>query len=121
MAEPQPHGIHEGAATGDVEDEVSSQAAKSAEDRKAAAALASLDDARGADEAGAAAVDQDAVNKAMKNLGGAAKKEVKKVKVDAADVALLVDELDLTKPKATELLKAHDGDAVLAMKAFIAT
>lgn len=31
-----------------------------------------------------------------------------------------VDELDLTKPKATELLKANEGDAVKAMKAFIA-
>lgn len=31
-----------------------------------------------------------------------------------------VDQLDLTKPKATELLKAHDGDAVRAMEAFIA-
>ena len=30
-----------------------------------------------------------------------------------------VDELDLTKPKATELLKAHDGDAVKAMRAFV--
>lgn len=31
-----------------------------------------------------------------------------------------VDELDLTKPKATELLKANEGDAVKALKAFIA-
>lgn len=30
-----------------------------------------------------------------------------------------VDELDLTKPKATDLLKQHDGDAVKAMTAFI--
>lgn len=30
-----------------------------------------------------------------------------------------VDELDLSKAKATELLKAHDGDAVKAMRAFI--
>ncbi|RYO77039.1 hypothetical protein DL764_010250 [Monosporascus ibericus] len=136
MAEPQPKTVQEGATTttattpGDAEDEVQT-AAKSAEDRKAAAALASLD-AR--DDAGAAvdrsAVDQEAVSKAMRSLeggGGAAaaaaekkRNEVKKVKVDAADVTLLVDELDLTKPKATELLKAHDGDAVRAMKAFIA-
>ncbi|TGJ86409.1 hypothetical protein E0Z10_g2350 [Xylaria hypoxylon] len=70
----------------------------------------------------AAEVDAAAVSKAMKNLGAAPaveKKEVKKVKVDAADVALLVDELELTKPKATELLKAHDGDAVRALRAFI--
>ncbi|KAL7620856.1 hypothetical protein AAE478_009854 [Parahypoxylon ruwenzoriense] len=121
MAEPQPRNIQEGASTGDVEDEVQTTA-KSAEDRKAAAAMASLD-ARGDDATPQHAVDQEAVSKAMKSLGSGAateKKEVKKVKVDAADVALLVDELDLTKPKATELLKAHDGDAVRAMKAFIA-
>ncbi|CAJ2500466.1 Uu.00g033190.m01.CDS01 [Anthostomella pinea] len=120
MAEPQPSTIHEGSTTGDVEDEVQQQA-KSAEDRKAATALASLD-SNGDDAASSGAhVDQEAVSKAMKNLGSAAvEKEVKKVKVDPADVALLVDELDLTKAKATELLKAHDGDAVQAMRAFIA-
>lgn len=32
---------------------------------------------------------------------------------------LQVDELDLTKPKATELLKQHEGDAVKAMTAFV--
>lgn len=31
-----------------------------------------------------------------------------------------MEELDLTKNKATELLKAHDGDAKKAMRAFIA-
>lgn len=30
-----------------------------------------------------------------------------------------VDELDLPKIKATDLLKQHDGDAVKAIKAFI--
>ena len=30
-----------------------------------------------------------------------------------------VEELDLTKVKATELLKAHDGNAVKAMRAFV--
>ena len=34
-------------------------------------------------------------------------------------MSLLVDELDLNKAKATELLKAHEGDAVKAMKAFV--
>ncbi|KAI0109249.1 hypothetical protein GGR51DRAFT_558609 [Nemania sp. FL0031] len=119
MAEPQPRNVHEGATAGDVEEEVTK--AKSAEDRKAAAALASMD--ASGDGAEAAEVDAAAVSKAMKNLGTAAsapaKKEAKKVKVDAADVTLLVDELDLTKAKATELLKAHDGDAVGALKAFI--
>nr|5NNP_C Chain C, Structure of Naa15/Naa10 bound to HypK-THB [Thermochaetoides thermophila DSM 1495]5NNP_G Chain G, Structure of Naa15/Naa10 bound to HypK-THB [Thermochaetoides thermophila DSM 1495] len=40
-------------------------------------------------------------------------------KVDPADVNLLVEELELSKAKATELLKAHDGDAIKAMKAYI--
>lgn len=90
MAEPQPRNLHEGATTGDVEDEVQTTA-KSAEDRKAAAAMASLD-SRGDDAASSNGVDQEAVSKAMKNLGTKAveKKEVKKVKVDPADVALLV-------------------------------
>lgn len=41
----------------------------------------------------------------------------KNVKVDAADVALVVDELEVPKAKATELLKAHDGDAVATLRA----
>jgi glycerol dehydrogenase-like iron-containing ADH family enzyme len=140
----QPADIVEGATSGDVEDEVQ-PTAKSAEDRKAAAALSKLD-ARGDDEGASREVDQEAVNNAMSSLGGgAAKKEVKAVKVDAADVKLLVssvptflssdgikdlfasltlspeqvDELELPKPKATELLKAHDGDAVKALKAYL--
>ncbi|KAL8393589.1 hypothetical protein RB595_003361 [Gaeumannomyces hyphopodioides] len=107
----------------DVDDEVQEETvAKSAEDRKAAAAMASLDATGGDDDASASAVDRDAVNKAMGRLAGATeeKKEVKKVKVDAADVALLVEELELSKAKATELLKQHDGDAITAMRAHIA-
>ncbi|KID87512.1 hypothetical protein MGU_05544 [Metarhizium guizhouense ARSEF 977] len=124
MAEPQPRNVHEGATTGDVEDELQSTA-KSAEDRKAASALASLDAAAANDDAAGRDVDQEAVNKAMKSLGGAKSAPVpaaapaKIVKVDAADVSLLVDELELSKPKATELLKAHDGDAVKAMRAWV--
>ena len=30
-----------------------------------------------------------------------------------------MEELDLSKIKATDLLKAHDGDAVKAMRAFV--
>lgn len=131
MADKQPPTVVEGATTGDVEDEVPpSAAAKSAEDRKAASALASLDAADAADDTSSAAkanIDQDAVNKAMKNLPGAATAAAiqvpaparKNVKVDPADIALLVDELDMAKPKATELLKAHDGDAVNAMRAYV--
>ncbi|TQV96925.1 hypothetical protein V2A60_000436 [Cordyceps javanica] len=95
-----------------------------AEDRKAANALANLDDTR--DDAGAssASVDLAAINKATK--GGAATSTAsnkdaayKNVKVDAADVALLVEELELPRPKATELLKRHQGDAVKAMRAYV--
>lgn len=88
MSEKQPPAVVEGATGGDVEEEV--QPAKSAEDRKAASALASLD-ARG-DDASEDKVDAEAAQKAIKGLGGAtaAKKEVKNVKVDAADVTLLV-------------------------------
>ncbi|KAJ4296960.1 hypothetical protein N0V88_003876 [Collariella sp. IMI 366227] len=116
----QPADIVEGATGGaDVEDEAQ-PTAKSAEDRKAAAALSKLD-THGDDEGAAREVDQEAMKNAMNALGGGpVKKEVKKVvKVDAADVNLLVEELELPKAKATELLKAHDGDAVKAMRAYI--
>ncbi|KAH7374951.1 hypothetical protein B0T11DRAFT_292715 [Plectosphaerella cucumerina] len=122
MSEKQPPNVVEGATTGDVEEEI--PAAKSAEDRKAASALASLEDG---DDAGAGkgAVDAEAAKKALGNLGGADSADKKalpvrsNVKVDAADVALLVSELEVTKPRATELLKAHDGDAVKALRAHI--
>ncbi|KAJ4203963.1 hypothetical protein NW767_004824 [Fusarium falciforme] len=104
-------------------DETPSQTAKSAEDRKAASALENLD----ADTPSSAQnVDADAVSKAMKTLGGAAKSSSaaaashKNVKVDPAGVALLVEELELPKAKVTELLKSNEGDAVKAMRAFVA-
>ncbi|KAK4136659.1 hypothetical protein BT67DRAFT_398036 [Trichocladium antarcticum] len=116
----QPADIVEGATAGDVEDEVASMA-KSAEDRKAAAAMSKLDTRGDDDGAQANQVDQEAVKNAMNALGSSTdKKETKKaVKVDAADVNLLVEELELSKASATELLKAHDGDAVKAMRAYI--
>lgn len=101
MSEDQAPNIVEGATTGDVEDEIQ-PTAKSAEDRKAAAALSSLD-ARRDDESATKDVDQEAVRQAMDRLSGlgasssvskkreAEKQVVKKaVKVDAADVALVV-------------------------------
>ncbi|QYS96637.1 HYPK_UBA domain-containing protein [Trichoderma simmonsii] len=96
---------------------------QSAEDRKAASALAALDTPTESSSSASAPtnLDQEAVSKAMRALNTApgasatAKKNV--VKVDAADVALLVDQLDVTKSKATELLKAHEGDAVAVMRA----
>ncbi|KAA8614694.1 hypothetical protein TUN199_04171 [Pyrenophora tritici-repentis] len=45
----------------------------------------------------------------------------KSVKIDASDVTLLMNELEVSKPKATELLRAHDGNAVKAMTAFVMT
>jgi hypothetical protein len=85
----QPADIVEGATTGDVEDEAQ-PTAKSAEDRKAAAALSKLD-ARGDDEGAAREVDQEAVNNAVSSLGNdTAKKDTKVVKVDAADVKMMV-------------------------------
>ncbi|EHK40022.1 uncharacterized protein TrAtP1_006056 [Trichoderma atroviride] len=109
---------------------------KNAEDRKAASALASLDTP--SDAAATPSndnVNSEAVSQAMLKLGddkakkpaantasaaaaAAAPAAVKKnVKVDAADVALVVDELEVTKARATELLKAHDGDAVATLRA----
>ncbi|KAI9841328.1 MAG: hypothetical protein M1837_000761 [Sclerophora amabilis] len=143
MAEPQPPSTHEGA---DLEDETPALP-KSAEDRKAAAAMSSVsarandDDDDGAQPA--KEVDREALGKAMKNLNidgggkgvtGAGKKvedededeearEKKKkaaaVKVDQADVALLVEELELSKLRATDLLRAHEGDAVKAMESYV--
>ncbi|OJD24191.1 hypothetical protein ACJ73_04448 [Blastomyces percursus] len=57
-----------------------------------------------------------------KTDAGEVEKAVKKkvVKVAAEDVGLLVDQLDLTKVKATELLKTHGGDSIKAIRAYIA-
>jgi len=99
MAEPQPPNVTEGAEAPDV-------LPANAEDRKAAAAMNSLD-TRGEEEAKPKKeVDMKAVQEAMKNLdvgasasktasqpATAKKEEAPKkpaVKVDAADVALLV-------------------------------
>lgn len=86
MAEPQPAEVHEGAADPHAP-------TGTAEDRKAAAALSTLDTQ---DESGAKKeVDTNALNNAMKNLDVKAKKgdEKKTVKVEAADVKLLVTQL----------------------------
>jgi hypothetical protein len=102
MAERQPPTVVEGATTGDVDDEIP-VAAKSAEDRKAAAALSSLDAPRDDDGSATKDVDREAVRKAMDRLAGSgaangavAKKGEDKqapkkvVKVDPVDVTLLV-------------------------------
>ncbi|EMC94856.1 hypothetical protein BAUCODRAFT_73494 [Baudoinia panamericana UAMH 10762] len=122
--EPQPPNVQEGADAPDV-------LPANAEDRKAAQAMSSLDTKGDEDAAPKKEIDLKALNDAMKNLGvgqeskastAAAKKEdapKKLVKVDQADVTLLVDQLDMSKAKATELLRAHDADAVKAMTAWV--
>ena len=133
MAEPQPSTIQEGM------DPEGPPPPASADDRKAAKAMSSLE-TRGADEEMKPnkQIDQEALGKAISRLeladkvgkvaAGEGEKNEKekeerekraKVKVDQADVVLLVEELELNKVKATELLKAHEGDAVKAMRAFV--
>ncbi len=94
---PQPSNIHEGAESAEADENPTVQPA-SAEDRKTAAALSALE-ARGGeddDEKKSKDVDTDALGKAMKNLEvkgegkQEVKKEEKKIKIDAADVGLLV-------------------------------
>lgn len=108
----------------------------SADDKKAAAALSSLD--QPSMSTGNAApkkdIDSKAIGDAMQRLtvsegkGGkeaakAEKKEeqgpAKKVKIEAADVNLVVEQCDLSKVKATELLKSHDGDLGRALRGWV--
>ena len=129
MTEAQPPTIVEGATTGDVDDEIP-VAAKSAEDRKAAAALSSLDaPARDDESTSSKDVDQEAVRKAMDRLAGTgaangvvSKKSdeekkaaaVKKiVKVDPTDVTLLVScYIYLYLPFQTDSHAIQTADAV---------
>jgi hypothetical protein len=156
MAEPQPPLSSTELATATEDAEVPAPAPAGAEDRKAAAALSSLD--APADDAAAPAksqADTKALGEAMSRLelldkakgkgsGSASAKtekekkeeEVKKVKVDAGDVAMLVsranwrttaglmstlqvEHLELNRAKATELLKNHEGSAEKALTAYI--
>ncbi|KAM0691955.1 hypothetical protein Q7P36_008156 [Cladosporium allicinum] len=126
MAEPQPSTIHEGAET--------PPAPAGGAAASEAAALSSLDNKTisGSDSAPKKEVDMKALNDAMKALGsgdgnkkaataGNVKKEepAKLIKVEAADVSLLAEHLDVSRTKATELLRAHDANAVKAMKAWV--
>ncbi|KAJ5778113.1 hypothetical protein N7520_001359 [Penicillium odoratum] len=112
-----------------------------ADDRSAAAALSSLHSneigATASPTRGPSSADQEALGRAMSRLEiasghGAGEKhpgtalnngvEVKKkvVKISAADVTFLVNQLELSKNKATDLLRASDGDVTLALRAFLA-
>jgi hypothetical protein len=97
MAEPQPSEVHEGAADPHAP-------TSTAEDRKAASALSTLDAQEG--ENGAQKeVDGKALDKAMKGLSVNDKKEGEKknVKIEASDVTLLVCQM----PE-----EANDGGAL---------
>ncbi|GLB03114.1 hypothetical protein AtubIFM57258_007689 [Aspergillus tubingensis] len=119
-----------------------------AEDRKAAAALSALNPSHIAPDtpkssSTPSAADQEALGQAMSRLeiasgqtGGAGRGGVQKpveaqkrvpaegakkkaVKVAVEDVNLLIEELELNKSTATELLRLHDGNVVDAMRAFV--
>ncbi|KAL8997144.1 MAG: hypothetical protein Q9169_003527 [Polycauliona sp. 2 TL-2023] len=153
--EPQPPNIHSGHDP--TEDSPATAPPASAEDRKAAAALSSLDDDSATTHTKTKNIDQEALAKAISRLelssssagakadsttttgGGAYQSEqmkafeegrrkrreererVARVKVEVGDVGLLVQELELSKVKATDLLKTHEGDAVKAIRAYITT
>ena len=128
MAEPQPPAVQEGAAEPHAP-------TGTADDRKAAAALSTLD---AQDDGGVTKeVDGKALDKAVKGLSIEDTKadEKKNVKIELADINLLVcasmeqvllitddtqiKELELSKQTATDLLKAYDGSAVKAMTAYV--
>lgn len=134
MSEKQPPQIAEGAQTATTEEE-NPPLASNAEDRKAASALASLDSkAEGAPSS--QNVDQEAVQNAIKNLSGAGKAPKKAaaaglskktddapkkplVKVDAADVTVVMEECEFNKVRATDFLRTHEGDLGSALRAFV--
>ncbi|PSK34081.1 hypothetical protein B9Z65_8407 [Elsinoe australis] len=131
MAEPQPPAVQEGDTTRSVP--------ASADDKTAAAALSSLDQPSMSTDNAAPKkdIDSKAIGDAMQRLtvsegqGGGAGKEAakaekkeeqepaKKVKIEAADVNLVVDQCDLSKVKATELLRGYDGDLGRALRGWV--
>ena len=93
---PQPADVREGAEAAEVDENPALPA--NAEDRKAAAAMSSLERRGDDDEDNSKTknVDTEALGKAMKNLGATedggsgVKNEEKKVKIDGSDITLLV-------------------------------
>jgi len=85
MAEPQPSAVKEGTADPHAP-------TGTAEDRKAAAALSTLDAQEGGDNGEKKEVDSKALDQAMKGLSVKESKqgEKKSVKIEASDVTLLV-------------------------------
>ena len=122
MADKQPPNVTEGATTGDIEEDQARPPPTSAEDRKAASALANLDgDETTTTSSSAANVDAAAISKATKVVPSAtpAAAPKKNVKIDAADVTLLVEECELSKVKATELLRSFDGSLEATLRDFV--
>lgn len=123
MAEPQPSSAKAGSAAADAEENPTLKAG-SKDDAKAAAALSSLD-ARGDDADGSKPADSAALTGAMKDLKVDGSSEAKtkaapkKVKIDAKDVTLIVEHCEINKVKATELLRANDGNLLEALSAYV--
>lgn len=141
MAEPQ------NAPATEAMDEAAPPPAASAEDRKTQAAMSALESSRGVDNEDSQKpsnkVDANAISEAISRLEIAnqagkssaedpnearrKKREEEqkererraKIKVNQADVTTLVEECDLTKTRATELLRAHEGDFEQALRAFL--
>ncbi|KAM5433805.1 hypothetical protein MferCBS31731_006945 [Microsporum ferrugineum] len=113
------------AAEADDADEDGGKKPSSADQEALGRAMSRLEMIAGGAKKAAAGGDRkrtDATAAAGEIAAAAASGEVvkkKPVKVAAEDVNLLVDQLDLTKIKATELLREHEGNAVRAIRAFI--
>lgn len=109
------------AAHADADDEP--VPAQSAEERKAASALAQLDqageEAEGAGRAGDAAAASEAVRSLQGAPGAPAPAAAKSLRLDPALVALVADQLEMPRPRASDWLRAHDGDVVAALRAFV--
>merc|ERR1711939_396470 len=137
--EPQPAAVQEGMEQPD--------APATADDRATAKAMSSLDAKPDENAEPKKELDMKAINDAMKNLETIGQQGEKKpaaeetsarkqaqeamkrrqeedarrktVKVDQADVALLAEQLDMSKPKATDFLKSHEANAVKAMTTWV--
>jgi len=143
MAEPQPPTVHEGADTTSVPASNNSDRAAAT----ALSSLDTVDPTDSTPSSTKKEVDTQALGDAIRQLdvtsassstskdsGAEARKaaaekkreeerrkeeERKKVKVDAADVGLVAEACDVSKARATDLLKSYGGDAVRAMGAWV--
>lgn len=123
MAEPQPSTAKAG-STAANEQENPTVKAGSKDDAKAAAALSSLD-VRGEDADISKPGDAAALAGAMKDLKVDGSSEAKtkaapkKIKIDAKDVSFVVEHCDINKAKATDLLRANEGNLLGALSAYV--